>query len=609
MKKIARLLAVVLLLALSMTTFAGAEAAITDKAITVKSVSLSYKTLPICLNKSFQLTAKVKPGKATNSQLLWTSSDPEKVSVTQDGRIEAKDYTLKPVRITARSLDGSKKKSTCLVTVKDDVKVSSVKFRKKSVSVYFGNPIQLTCAVVPPTAKDASLTFMSSNPSVAEVDENGIVTPKKDGKTTIRATANDGSGKFTTCKVTVKRRPVKKVRLNEKVLMVDEGATVQLSATVLPENASFPEVEWTSSNEAVATVDQSGFVTVKGGGVAKITAAADRGRVKATCKIRVKGENTRRLVISAVGDCMMGGDPRPKSNRYAKDPGSRKRFQDIVTGNGGLSSIFSKVEHVFKNDDVTVVNLECALTTKTKYRSVNFVLVGNPAFAKTMKQSGIEAAAVANNHSRDAGMEGYEQTLTALKRNGIVPSGYFASSYISKKGVRIGFLGVAPVDHRMSRMKTMVKKIASKCRFLIVSIHWSEPEFQYNAPSDAQRAYARAAIDAGADLVLGTHTHRVNGIEQYKGKHIVYDLGNFVTCINNPSNTDLNDRDTFIFQEIHYVFDDGYTEFDRIRVIPAAYSSSSDSLDLMPMLYSGSADKNRVFDKIQRYSNIPIPRD
>ncbi len=606
MKKTILPLAIALLLVFFVSTFAGAEAGV----IKVKSVSLTYKTLPICLHKSFQLMATVKPSNATNPQLSWSSSDPERVSVDQDGTITAKGYTVKPVRITAESLDGSGKKSSCLITVKDDVKVSSVKFRKKSVTVYFGNPIQLTCAVVPPTAKDASVKFTSSNGSGATADENGLVTPLRDGSTTIRATANDGSGKFSTCKITVKRRPVKSVKLNEKAVTVDEGATVQLQATVFPQNASFPEVVWETSNDKVATVE-NGLVTTVGGGTATITASSDKGRIKAKCKIRVKGENTRRLVISAAGDCMLGGDLRPVGNKYAKDPGSRKRFKDLVDQNGGLANIFRNVESVFKADDVTVVNLECALTTKTNYRSAPFVIVGNPGFARTMKQVGIDAAAVSNNHSRDVGIGGYEQTLASLRKNRVVASRNFmtSSSFLTKKGVKFGFLSFSTADHRISSVKGMVRKVARKCKFLIVSMHWSEPEFQYNAPSDQQRSYAHAAIDAGADLVLGTHTHRVNGIEQYNGKHIVYDLGNFISCIKNPKNTDPNDHDTFIFQEIHYVFDDGYTEFDRIRVIPAAYSSSPDSLDLVPMLYTSAADKNRVYGAIESRSNITIPRD
>ena len=150
--------------------------------------------------------------------------------------------------------------------------------------------IQLSATVTPDDATDKSLTWSSSNPSVATVDANGLVTAVSSGRTTITATTADGSNKTATCAVTVNISvPVTGITLNQTTAsLTSRGQTLQLTATVTPDNATNKSVTWSSSNTAVATVSSTGLVTAVSNGTATITAkAADGSNKTATCAVTV----------------------------------------------------------------------------------------------------------------------------------------------------------------------------------------------------------------------------------------------------------------------------------------------------------------------------------
>ena len=153
-----------------------------------------------------------------------------------------------------------------------------------------GATVQLTATVLPENASNKSVTWSSSNENVATVSATGLVTAVANGTATITATAADGSGKKATCAVTVNIPvPATSVTLNQtEATLTAAGATVQLTATVLPENASNKNVTWSSSNESVATVSETGLVTAVANGTATITATAADGTNKtATCVVTV----------------------------------------------------------------------------------------------------------------------------------------------------------------------------------------------------------------------------------------------------------------------------------------------------------------------------------
>ena len=130
---------------------------------------------------------------------------------------------------------------------------------------------------------------------------------------------------------------------------------------------------------------------------------------------------------------------------------------------------------------------------------------------------------------------------------------------------------------------------------IIASFHWGEEKAEY--PNDVQVELAHAAIDAGADLVLGHHPHVLQGIEQYKGKNIVYSLGNF--CFGGNKNP--SDKDTMIFQQTFTVENGKLAEDDVTNIIPCSLSSESGYNNYQPMVLEGS-EKERVLQKIEDFS-------
>ena len=159
---------------------------------------------------------------------------------------------------------------------------------KESLSLERGGSDTLIATVHPENATDKSVTWSSSDSSVATVDNNGKVTAVSEGQATITVTTNDG-GFTDTCQVTVNQKiiHVTSVSLNKGSLTLDEGDSDTLAATVLPENATDKSVTWTSSDSSVASVDNNGKVTAVSEGQATITVTTNDGGLTATCQVTV----------------------------------------------------------------------------------------------------------------------------------------------------------------------------------------------------------------------------------------------------------------------------------------------------------------------------------
>ncbi len=255
--------------------------------IIVESVTLNQKETTIKAGSTQTLTATINPSNATIKSVTWKSSNPKVATVDEKGVVTG--VSAGTATITATAADGSGVNATCKVTVTEDIKVASVTLNKKEVTIKAGNTQALTATVSPSNATIKSVTWKSSNPKVATVNENGIVTGVSAGTATITATAADGSGVNATCKVTVTEDiKVASVTLNKKGITIKAGSTQTLTATISPSNATIKSLTWKSSNSKVATVDGNGVVTGISAGTATITATATDGSgIKATCKVNV----------------------------------------------------------------------------------------------------------------------------------------------------------------------------------------------------------------------------------------------------------------------------------------------------------------------------------
>ena len=294
------------------------------------------------------------------------------------------------------------------------------------------------------------------------------------------------------------------------------------------------------------------------------------------------------ILISAAGDCTLGGQEGA--------PGYRN-FKKTLEAEG-YDYFFANVRSIFTEDDITIVNLEGPLTTsKTKRKGRTFNFKGAPEYVQILSGSSVEVCNLANNHILDYTETGAKETAKVLRDANIGFCGYGLVHYAEIKGLKIAFLGFTQWNDSQAEAEKLVKQIRPECDILIVSFHWGQ-ELNYKV-TKKQRNLGRAMVDAGADLVLGHHSHVIGGVEQYKGKYIVYSLGNF--CFGGKRNP--KDKDTYIFQQRLIVDTEGQVTDGGVRIIPCIITSKSKTNNFQPTPLSGS-DAQRVLAKVKKYSSV-----
>jgi poly-gamma-glutamate synthesis protein (capsule biosynthesis protein) len=197
----------------------------------------------------------------------------------------------------------------------------------------------------------------------------------------------------------------------------------------------------------------------------------------------------------------------------------------------------------------------------------------------------------------DHGEEVYEETKRTLRDAGIVYSNSTELGVYETKGIQIAMLSYLCIDRYdelWDRVPAEIAAAKERYPLVIVSFHWgkeptsSNPQQGY-IPTDNQIRLGRMAVDAGADLVVGTHSHRIQPIECYNNKYILYSLGNF--CF--AGNSKPRDMSSIIFQ-IRYRVKNGEVSFRDFRVIPIRISSVKERNDLVPWIFPDGYDRDSV---------------
>lgn len=240
---------------------------------------------------TIQLSATVLPENASDKSIIWASDNPLVVFVSKTGLATAIDYGT--ANISATSAD-KKQSASCVITVKRvPVRVTSVSISSTEESVSIGNSITLVATALPENADNRSIKWSSSDESVASVSQEGVVTGKAFGNVTITATSEDKPEITASCTVHVVT-PATGIELEESQLALEIGgvSTAQLHAKVLPETAPIQSINWSSTNEGVATVSETGLVTAVGNGTATITATSVDGGFQASCTVSVSTKVT-----------------------------------------------------------------------------------------------------------------------------------------------------------------------------------------------------------------------------------------------------------------------------------------------------------------------------
>ena len=298
------------------------------------------------------------------------------------------------------------------------------------------------------------------------------------------------------------------------------------------------------------------------------------------------------LTLSVVGDCTLGTD-----ETFDYDTSLNAYYE-----NYGADYFLQNVRSIFSADDLTIANFEGTLTDSDEREDKTFAFKAPASYASILSGSSVEAVNTANNHSHDYGDQGFDDTLAALDDAGIVHFGYDETAVMDIKGIKVGMVGIYELyDHldREQQLKDNIAKVqADGAQLIVVIFHWgNETE---TVPDSNQTTLGRMAIDLGADLVCGHHPHVLQGIETYKGKNIVYSLGNF--CFG--GNSSPSDMDTMIYQQTFTIDADGVKNDNVTNIIPCSISSAAyDGYNNYQPTPAEGDEATRILEKINERSS------
>lgn len=294
----------------------SAEAATNKKAVKsvtlkVKNKKVNKKTTTLQVGKTLTVKTTVNPSSAKKS-ISYKTSNKKIATVSKKGKVKGIKAGTAKITVTVTGKNKKKKsawfkvkvtkKSTAKATPKptapQEVAVTKVTLSASATTIAAGQTAQVYADIQPTNATNKSLTYTSSDETVATITNTGIVTALKDGEATITATA--ANGVKGTLKITVKTVQPTSMSLNVSTLDLAVGGTSVLSTVFVPANTTERNVVWSSSEESVAKVDNNGTVTATGEGTATITATSENGLI-ARCTVNVKAktnDNTNGVTIS-----------------------------------------------------------------------------------------------------------------------------------------------------------------------------------------------------------------------------------------------------------------------------------------------------------------------
>ena len=292
-----------------------------------------------------------------------------------------------------------------------------------------------------------------------------------------------------------------------------------------------------------------------------------------------------RFLLTFAGDCTFGSNP---TNYYAD-------YGFIKTVGDDYAYPFANVIRYFENDEFSMVNLEGPLCDTGNPMQKKHVFHGPTAYVSCLTENSVEAATVANNHSMDYGESGYASTLAALEEAGVPYVERDSSAVVTTaNGLTIGLYAAVYYKLDVEDMTSEITRLRRQGADLVIfAPHWGT-EGTYH-PTAEQERVGHAAIDAGADIVFGSHPHVLQPIEEYGGGVIFYSLGNFSFGGNGYP----QDYDTALVQQEVIRYPDGSVSLGERTVVPASVSSIAGRNNFQPTPYEpGTEDYNRALSKL-----------
>ena len=288
--------------------------------------------------------------------------------------------------------------------------------------------------------------------------------------------------------------------------------------------------------------------------------------------------------LTFAGDCTLASDP----GNYASPHG----FIGTVGTDYGFP--FRNVLDIFENDDFTIINLESVLADSGASANKLFTFRGPTAYTEIMTGSSVEAVTLANNHTEDYGKAGYESTTKALSQAGVWYVEENKTTLVTtESGLTIGLYADSFYFNNADIQKNVKKLRDQGAEIVICAFHWGT-EGSYR-PTGDQKNFAKAAIDAGADIVYGHHPHVLQPIEEYKGGYIFYSLGNFSFGGNHFP----RDMDSAIIQVEVTRDENGKVHLEGMKIIPVCISSMKGQNNFQPTPYEeGTQEYERTMTKL-----------
>jgi poly-gamma-glutamate capsule biosynthesis protein CapA/YwtB (metallophosphatase superfamily) len=264
--------------------------------------------------------------------------------------------------------------------------------------------------------------------------------------------------------------------------------------------------------------------------------------------VESKVEPSEQISLAFVGDIMMGANV------------------EKLLKNNGFDYPYLHISSILQESDIAAGNMENPITDRGEPADKSFVFRTSPEAVPGMVKSGFDIFNLANNHTLDYGLKGLQDTIRLLTEAGMYGVGAgmnqeeaYNPVVIDKQGVRVAYLGLTKVvpdiswkagkntpglaeTYNYTRPIQAIEAANKIADMVVVLVHWGIEGA--TEPKVSEKELAHRYIDAGADLVIGSHPHVLQGIESYKGKWIAYSLGNFIFTTNGKAGT----NDTVIVQ-------------------------------------------------------------
>ena len=303
------------------------------------------------------------------------------------------------------------------------------------------------------------------------------------------------------------------------------------------------------------------------------------------------------FTLTFVGDCTLGTTPKNFNYKqgFIQTVGEDYRYN------------FANVIEYFENDDFTMLNLEGVLADEGTAANKQHTFRGPTAYVNILTQNSVEAVSLSNNHTMDFLEAGYRSTTTTLSNAGVPYVEQDKTLIVTtESGLTIGIYAVNIDNLNEAEIVAAISELDAneEIDLVILSAHWgNENTFRPNA---VQKTLGYAAIDAGADIVYGTHTHTLQPIEEYNGGIIYYSLGNFAFGGNNNP----KDYNTALVQQEVIRDVDGSISLGKLTVVPCSISSVTNLNNFQPTPYEeGTAAYEKAMSKLNgTYTggNLPI---